>query len=222
MKPLPSSSTGAKRFNWSTVPASGGRAALSRRRSTRCRCRGPDGVADGVAVAGKITDKTLQAINRAGELIAVFGKGFHHVLRLSISFSTAWSLLATSLENDEVFDSSDAGSGPDPGRPATTPRQRVHVMRIQAPDNGLQAAEQQIEIQRPRCWSAEYAIPAAESWSIPADDQFEVAVPDQVEVADGRFGPRRECDLTVGVEFDQDGVVRLQRHGVDRADPNSG
>ena len=137
---------------------------------------------------GQAADQLLESVDRAGELVAVLGQRVQQCSRSSISCSMTWLLSANEFVNDDVLENSDSRVPPLALQDLDQRRgERVHVLRIQALDNGFQAAEQQVEVQG-GCRAVHRYLRAGRQdlRRSRAVDEFEIAVADQVEIADLR------------------------------------
>ena len=149
-QPLSLSSSGATRFSWSTVPARGGRALDSSSAMDAVpRTQRVDGGADRVAVVRQLGRQPLELVQRAREPLALLAQRASTVSRWSTSCSSAVLLSANVFENDDVRLSSDCNVSPWPWKICKQRvGERVDVLRVQPADHRLEAAEQQVEVER--------------------------------------------------------------------------
>ncbi len=210
------STSGASRFNWSTVPASGARASteqIGQRRGAVVqrgdrRRRWDHGPADNPVIS--CSSWSIAPENSSPSLDRVSST----VRRSSINCSMTWLLSASEFVNDDVLENSDSRVPPWPCRiwisevvsALTSCGFRPWITGLRPPSSRSRSSAGAVR-------STGICEPAGRIFvESGAVDEFQIAIADQVEVAHRRLGAGGQHDVAVGVERDQDRpVVRAAR-----------
>src|SRR6185312_6248609 len=136
------------RFNWSTVPLSGGRASVSRSATDAVPLFSesmavPIGSLSAASAVTNVSSLAIVAENLSPSLVRVASS----VRRLSISAWMVWLCSASAVVNPEVLENRDCSAPPLPLKDLDQrSRQSVDILRIKPADNGFEPTEQQIEV----------------------------------------------------------------------------
>ena len=192
------------------MPASGGRACVSRSASEAVPLSSESIAAP---IGSRSSDSPVisccESVDRAGELVAVFGQRADHGVEVVDQLLHGLVVVGQRVgERRRLRQQRLQGSALALEDLHQRRGQRVDVLRIQALDDGFQPAEQQVEVQRRRGPVDRDLRPRGSSLRRSGTvDELEIAVADQVEIAHGGPGAGGEHDVAVGVELHQHLVV---------------